>query len=386
MFNKLTLLSIVMIAVLGACAVREGSSNNNDSESNNNSNNNNTPIGWVLVGEANISGGEAKSPILRFYNSTPYVAFLDISSGNTGIVRVMKYDDATGWENVGGNISSDGSTSLAFEIDSTNGDLYVAYSDGGTTPTGKIAVKKYDGVSWNDVAPITSANTVAHVAMTLLGGTTPYVAYYDTATGEVLVRKYTSGAWSAGFTGLAVEASYVSLTSSDSNIFLSTIITSSSLISIKKYNTSDFGTIISVPVAHKVKEVSTFVDGIYLYVSVIDLDHSNQVLLSRYNTTTPGWSVIGTSAYISDGSAEVPSLYARSNGLSHDVAYVAYRDTLHHASVKFCLDDPAVACAELGGIGFSDTTIMSISIAYSGNNPYVAYVNTTTNGIEVRKY
>jgi len=388
MLKKVTFL--LTITLLSACTGRGDSSNNNSDNNTLEYNNNNTPIGWVLVGEANISGAETASPILKFYDHIPYVAFLDAPS-STSKIRVMKYVAATDtWEDVGGSGFSAGSSKLAFEINSSNGDLYVAYSDG--TAAGKLTVRKFDGASWSDVGGVTgiSNDAVEHVAITIKSGTTPYVAYYDTdvGTAAVVIQKYTGGSWSVVTGGLAEDADAVSLASDTNNVYLATVITSSGLINIKQYNASDTESSIAYPVANQAKDLSIFVKGNYLYVTNIDLDNADKVALRRYNTTSPAWSNVGASAYISDGAAGVPSLYVESNGVSDDVAYVAYQDQTvsNKASVKVCMDNAIIDCADLGELGFSSTAITNISASYDDDHPYVTYVDTTTNGIEIRKY
>ncbi len=389
--KKILLLSII-VATMCSCVGRGNDSNNNNSNNNNgnSNNNNNTPIGWILVGEADISGAEAATPILKFHNNIPYVAFLDEPYPyGASLVRVMKYILATDtWENVGGNGFSAGSHDLAFEINSSTGDLYLAYSDG--TNSEKLTVRMFDGSSWNDVGGIgISSGAVEHVALTIKGGVTPYVAYYDTGAGTVIIQKYTLGAWSIVTGGLAEPADSVSLASDSNNIYLSTIISSSKLLDIKKYDSSEGETTIASPTPHEIKDLSSVFNGDHLYVTAIDLYGSaDKVALLRYNVVTLAWTNVGTSAYISDGIAGVPSMYVHNNGISDDVVYIAYRDNTvsNKASVKFCLDDPTLDWSELGGLGFSDTSVVGISLYYDDGHPYVAYVNTTTDRIEVRKY
>jgi len=388
--KKICTLLFIALAMC-ACTNRGGDNNNNNSNSNNNNNqnnNNNSSIGWVLVGNENISEGEAASPILKFYNHIPYVAFIDDPSG-TSLVRVMKYVASTEtWEDVGvgggGFSTPTGSSALAFDISST-GVLYVAYSDG---PMSKLTVRKFDS-AWSNIGGTgISTGVVDHVAITLKGGTTPYVAYNEVGTGSVTLKKY-SGGWSGAIGGSTSNADYVSLASDNSNVFLA-MVTAPPLetIDLKKYNAIDTESAIAFPVAHRMSNLTLFLSGDYLYVTNIDIDNSYNVSLLRYNTTTPGWSSIGTSQYISDGAAGAPSIYVKSNGISDDVAYVAYRDqtVLDKASVKFCLDNPIVACANLGGLGFSSSSIMSIYMSFDDGHPYVAYTDATTGTIDVKKY
>lgn len=381
-----------MFTMFCACTERGNSSNNNNSDNNNNSNsnNNNTPIGWVLVGDADISGAEAETPILRFHNNVPYIAFIDEPSG-ARLVRIMKYVAATDtWENVGGSGFSAGSSELAFEINSSTGDLYVAYSDG--TNTGKLTVRMFDGSSWDDVGGVIGISTgaVEHVGLTIKGGVTPYVAYYDTSDARVVIKKFVVGAWAqlAAVT-LFVDVDSISLASDSNNTYLSTIITSTKLLDVRKYNSSEVESTIAPPTAPQLKDLSGMFNGDYLYITAIDLNGgTDKLALLRYNVVTPGWSNVGTSAYISDGIAGVPSMFVHSNGISDDVVYVAYRDNTvsDKASVKFCLDDPTLDWSTLGALGFSDTSVTGLSLYYDDGHPYVAYINTTTDGIEVRKY
>ena len=380
----------IIVSCFSACALRgDNSDNNNNSNNNNNSsNNNNDPVGWTLVGDANISGGAAQGPIIRFYDHVPYVAFLDDPSGSR-TVRVMKYNSSSGtWEDVGTDFSA-GSDHLAFEIDSSSGTLYVAYSDG--TQSGKLTVRKFSGGVWSNVGSVGfSTGAVEWVALALKGGTTPYVAYYDTDVGQnrIKVQKY-SGAWNILSDASIVPGDNISITADSTNVYLAYRIISTNKLSLKKYNATDTLSSIASPNADQINYTSVFIEGNSLYLTYIDLDDSNKAVAKVYDTVGTAWSSIGSvDSVLSDDAAAAPYIYVNNSSTPHDVIYVAYQDiySSSKASVKTCLNDPSSTWSALGGLGLSSTSITTISIYLDNAHPYVAYINATSDGIEVKKY
>jgi hypothetical protein len=83
--------------------------------------------GWVDVGLAGFSPGQASYPSLAFDNGTPYVAFQDYT--NSYKASVMKFDAPSGnWVSVGSpGFSSARATYLSLAFNS--GIPYVAFTD-----------------------------------------------------------------------------------------------------------------------------------------------------------------------------------------------------------------------------------------------------------------
>ena len=388
MTKKVVLTTLALIFCVACSSRGSNSNNNNNSNSNNNnsnSNNNNTPVGWTLVGSANISSTESEEPIIRFYNNVPYVAFIDV--GNTSKVRVMKYVSGA-WTNVGGSGFSENSSNLSFEIGST-GNLYVGYSDGDSA--GNLTVMAFDGTSWNVLGSAGfSTGIVEHTSMAL-NATNLYIAYYDQTEDAVKVQTYSGGVWTELADAYTGEASHISITASDTGLYIANIDAVTNLITIGEYNGLTWDSI-GPGGPNEYKSINISLKGTLLYLACVRTTGGEKALGAFYDTDTAGpWTGLGgVTGVILTGAVENLSMYVHSNGISNDVVYIAYRDPAlsDKATVKMIINNslPTDIWATIGDEGFTPDSITQISINVGGGHPYVAYRNNNTLGIDVRKY
>jgi hypothetical protein len=87
---------------------------------------------WVTVGASLPTVGNASYTSIATYGTTPYIAFQDSNQSNKCVV--MKYDGSA-WVTVGTNPISAGTANYIKMKIATNGNIYVASSDGTTSPS-----------------------------------------------------------------------------------------------------------------------------------------------------------------------------------------------------------------------------------------------------------
>ncbi len=139
---------------------------------------------WNYVGAQGFSTNSAYYIRILFSPSNvPYVAFVDLTTRLT----VMKYNSGT-WENVGTYLSSVYTSatlpSLAFASDGT---LYVAYLQGAY-----MAVKKYDGISWQFVGTAVITNNNSDLPCIAINNSgIPFEVHTENSlSGKVTLRRY----------------------------------------------------------------------------------------------------------------------------------------------------------------------------------------------------
>jgi hypothetical protein len=174
----------------------------------------------VPVGGELFSAGEASDITMAFDSTgTPYVAYSDYSLVPTSAAVVMKYTGST-WVAVGtAGFSTGGASGTSIAISPTD-QIYVAYSDGSTTPINKACVKWFNPTSlaWEDVgAPGFSMGSAAFTTLAIDYRGIPYVCYNDAFyAGKATVMMFVDNAWKtagppgfsdgpASFTSLAVS-------------------------------------------------------------------------------------------------------------------------------------------------------------------------------------
>ena len=140
-----------------------------------------------------ISTTEVQYTSLYVENDTPYIAYKDMAdfSGIKEKATVRKFN-GTEWEDVGTpgfSTAEVNYTSLFID----NGTPYVAYQDMANISdvTGRATVKKFNGMSWQDVGSAGfSAGTADYTSLYVYKGT-PYVAFSDGSQGgSVTVMKF----------------------------------------------------------------------------------------------------------------------------------------------------------------------------------------------------
>jgi hypothetical protein len=171
---------------------------------------------WQYVGLANVSDGAALYTSLAVYNNTPYVLYSDTPNGDKASVKKF---DGTAWVNVGSLDFSGGAISNPKIATDDGGVPYVFYSDASLSARG--VVKKFDGSSWVDVGtnPV-SVGTVYYLNLKTYQNI-PYILYYDSSVGTV-IKKFDGSSWvDVGTNPVGSDtAEYLSLDIYDGDIYI----------------------------------------------------------------------------------------------------------------------------------------------------------------------
>jgi hypothetical protein len=152
----------------------------------------NSGIMWRQYGgspSTGISAGQASYIVMKFMNSTPYVAYQDASKA-----QVLRYN-GSGWEAVpvgSTGLSAGTATQISFFI-YRNGTPFISYCDGNSS--NKATVMKYTGSAWVTVGTAGfSSGTVSSTSLYVYDDGTangiPYLAYYDSVDGGATVMKF----------------------------------------------------------------------------------------------------------------------------------------------------------------------------------------------------
>jgi hypothetical protein len=156
---------------------------------------------WVTVpvGGECFSTGEASDITMAFDSTgTPYVAYSDFNIVPIGGAVVMKYTGSA-WIAVGTAGFSTGYASYTSIAVSPEDQLYIAYSDGSTSPINKACVKRFNSTSliWEDVGtPGFSMGSAASTTLAFSPRGIPYVAYNDAYyDGKATVMRYVNDTW-----------------------------------------------------------------------------------------------------------------------------------------------------------------------------------------------
>ena len=82
-------------------------------------------------------------------NDTPVIAYIDQNNK----IAVKAFYNGTGWITIGNaaNITTNNVTNIDLEIHPVTKEVFIVYSDGGSSPANRPIVKKYNGSGWDTV-------------------------------------------------------------------------------------------------------------------------------------------------------------------------------------------------------------------------------------------
>ncbi len=149
---------------------------------------------WVSMG-TNISTGECQYSNIKVNSAgTPYLVYID-NSINGGSLFVKTWD-GTNWVDLGGSPVVTGNAGFATAAVDANDTLYVACKNG----MGQVVVKKYDGVTWQNVGaaflsqPMGSA---MELNLKFNSANVPYITYWNPAPmgPKVSVHQFDGSNW-----------------------------------------------------------------------------------------------------------------------------------------------------------------------------------------------
>ena len=128
---------------------------------------------WSVVGNPGFSGGTYDSYNgITVIDGQPYVI-----AWNSNAQATVYTFAGTSWETVGGEAVSSGQGIYSSIYSSNEGDLYIAYSDGGLEK--KVFLKKYNNGAWESVGDAVSLLSGEYVSIATDENGKPYVAYRD---------------------------------------------------------------------------------------------------------------------------------------------------------------------------------------------------------------
>ena len=341
--------------------------------------------GWNYVGSRRFSAHEADYESIAIDRSgTPYVAYMDITTGKA----VVKKFNGTDWALVGptGGIDSfvGGYTQIAID---NSGTPYVSFVNGYDTE--QTMVMKFDGTNWVVLGePGFSVAGATMPSMSLDTAGMPYVAYLDDSGCFTLptVKKWDGASWvqvgSPRFTtgnvqtlNIAVSGSTPYVIYADSNDSLKA--------TVVKYNGSTWETVgVEGFSAGAVNDVSITTHNDTPYVSYSDNAFGGRTTVMKFNGTN--WENVGEPGF-SLGSAGQIALTFDNSG----IPYIVYTDdsTVAYAATVKKFDGTNWVTVGLPGFAATGCGFNSIAIDPSGT-PYVCYqaFDSSQQEIAVMKY
>jgi hypothetical protein len=276
------------------------------------------------------------------------------------------------------------STSTSIAIDA-GGHPYIACRD---QYTGLGHVRKFNGISWEEVGDIASSfSAVQNVYLLFDAAGNPTVLYADPANNRPIVKKYINGSWVEQGPGLPAMSLGDQTIAMDANGNL--IVAYPDLAIGRKLNLSynwngnDWfplaGTTGFTPAA--VASVSMASDGgDYVYTAFSDAGNSGAVTVARLGINT-GFSLVGNAGF----SPGAVSFTAIALDAAH-MPYVAYADGANGNRISVKKFD-GTSWSDVGTPGFSIGVARDIGLKINGGNMYVVYADAgNSNKTVVKKF
>ncbi|WP_207420279.1 T9SS type A sorting domain-containing protein [Desertivirga brevis] len=253
-------------------------------------------------------------PSLFLRNGIPYVSYRD---NNSRRAYVKKYESET-WQLIGDGPISEGSISYS-DITADESAIYIVYTDGNASS--KVTVKKYNGKAWQLVGNQGFSAGAAAFTRIINFKNSLFVAYQDASQGnKISVQKFNGETWeligSAGFSNGA-----------------------STDISICTDNTS-------------------------LYVCYRDGSDGNKAVVKKFNSNK--WETVGTT------SASPGRAVSLAFAINKAVPYVLYMDDSESPKKVVVRKFDGNEWVTVGA-SISESNIQYCSIAFDGDQPYIAY-------------
>ncbi|GAB4429780.1 MAG: hypothetical protein OHK0011_12330 [Turneriella sp.] len=197
---------------------------------------------WELIGGK--IGAHTRHPYLAAEGDNIYVSLRDIGNGSR--VSVYRNSIATPgtWTLMGANGLSLGNTFRASPLVRFESEWYLAFRDGGSTPSSRPFVLKWDNSSsW---ASSWQIDTLAADNVNLLvTGSELWAIYQQGGTSQVAAQKFSGGSWSAALGNLATEGTpnYLSAGRAGSDSYVAYQVSTSSTCWVKQHNGTTWSSI-----------------------------------------------------------------------------------------------------------------------------------------------
>jgi len=182
---------------------------------------------WSDLADANhpqgyISDLGGFEPVLCFDKSGEYLyaAFRDEASGEK--IKVMRWNDISGWSNVsdannsGGLISSGVASEADLKASKNRNDIFAAFED--LANGGRIRVKKWDGTAWSDLSdenhPAGFASSIAGYSPSIDTDAEGnlYLVYTGKNEKNTYIHKWNGSSWENIGDGMAVQGKTIEST------------------------------------------------------------------------------------------------------------------------------------------------------------------------------
>ncbi|OGC36372.1 hypothetical protein A2311_02405 [candidate division WOR-1 bacterium RIFOXYB2_FULL_48_7] len=336
---------------------------------------------WSAVGTRGFSTGSAEGVAIACdeSNGSIYVACVDRGKGDK--LYVMRFDGAD-WVEVGsGPVTSEAVSISENDVPSlivNNGIPYAAFI---TSPGADLLVRKYSGGAWVDVGSLPVSGSAGYCSLQITGET-PYVATNDFGLMKVFYLNGATWDW--------VNSSLVSL---GSNHWLSlAMLGTTPYVAFRDANNNSRATVKYSPGGSwaTLGGAGFGVESDSVVYTSLAINSSNNIFVAfkrnavspykavvmKYNSTTTSWEAVGAEG-ISDGEADLTRLKCFGQDL-----YLSYKDMANQSGITTLLyDHSSAGWYVLGTAAFSgqEADLPALTVDPNGT-PYVAFQDGQSQG------
>ena len=336
---------------------------------------------WTVVGNAAFTAGNTDQVSMEFAGAKPILTYRDYGFLNRAKIAELN-ETATQWKLASTSGFTPGS---AWKMKMVNDGSrpYLAYMD--YSDNRRLAVKRYNKISasWESAGPsVISTNTVNSMDIAV-SNTQPYVVYGDGAVNYKATVKRLNVAgntWetvgSPGFSGVLTADAKVSLAFNGATPY----------IAYQDYDNSGKGTVMrlndagtawqvvgrSIFTPVPAKDISLAIEQGIIYVAYYDASASKAIIM-RLNTSGTDWEKVAEMPF---NTGEVVSISALV--FNQATMYMLCRRSSYLSLYQFNNTKTSwipVAKNAITGYISADGE----SITFSGNTPYIAYINSLEN-------
>ncbi|WP_309641441.1 T9SS type A sorting domain-containing protein [Flavobacterium sp.] len=337
---------------------------------------------WVNVGSNVATTGTTSSHrIAMASDNTPYIFYK--GTGDTSAASgVVKKFNGTSWVTVGPSVATNvynNTTALALDA---NNVPYVSYVPSATGNTMNIVIKKFDGLSWQEVGTTNFVTQYISYFQTLVpiafdSQNNPYIVYKDATSYSLLVRKFNGSTWELlGSGGISFAGSDGAIAINNDIPYVAfldpqTVIGKGSL---KKYENGNWVTVgPEMFTEGQANSISIAFQDNVPYYSCRDDGNAAFATVRKLNGNT--WQILGQESFAAQPNSVTDWLGVDLALNSQNVAYVAYKDRDYDDKLSVKKFN-GTSWEYVGSPGFSPAGIdYDAEIEIDSNGiPYVAYL------------
>ncbi|WKN43118.1 cadherin repeat domain-containing protein [Tunicatimonas pelagia] len=335
--------------------------------------------GWQTVGIEGFSTGITQNPKIAFNGTTPVVAFHDDAANRRA--RLMSYN-GTQWVNKGGFASPSQADDIQLIIQ--NGQEVIAYRDGGT---GKLTVKRLNSSQvWETLGTEGfSVGATSDINMDINNNGTLYVIYADQGLADqVVVQTYneSTNSWSPVGNTSSGTSLYADIAINGSNLPLIFYQENGTKNGIVKVHTGNLWNGAGPSLANAYFTKIDFTDnGSELAIAFTDATGDNLSVRLLSGNSWIAYVPPSGSSKITDGIANHVDLILSGSR----APIVSFIDQANGSGVTVMRWLQSQSWEVLGSKGFSGAAAYA-SMAISNGDIYVAYNNSSTGKVTVKKW